>query len=138
VARCNSTWMTNQTWMPFLAFFSSYHLGKYAFWPRAPWYGQASPPASRHSRATRIRLPSIKEVCTHFCFLLLKTKKAEGTIGNGCIPERTDNLCFIHLGLPYLQNKRSINETTTTTPPRHSEGHRQTRKEQAMPVSPRP
>jgi hypothetical protein len=56
-------------------------------------------------------------------------------VGNGCISDSVNNLCFIHLGPPYLHNKRSTNRTTTTTLMRHREGHGQTRKEQVTSVS---
>jgi hypothetical protein len=59
-------------------------------------------------------------------------------VGNGCIPDRVNNLCFIHPGLPYLQSKMSTNQTTPTTPPRCREGRGQMRKEQAMPANLRP
>jgi hypothetical protein len=122
----------------FLAFFSSSCLSKYAFRPRVPQYEQASPRASRHSGATWIRLASIQEVCTHFCFLQLKKKKTERMVGNIYMLDCMNNLCFIHLGLLYLQNKKSTNQTTTTTPPRRLVGHGKMRKEQVMVVSLRP
>jgi hypothetical protein len=59
-------------------------------------------------------------------------------VGNGCISDSVNNLCFIHLGPPYLHNKRSTNRTTATTLMRHREGRGQTRKEQVTPASPRP
>jgi hypothetical protein len=59
-------------------------------------------------------------------------------VGNGGTLDRAKNLCFIHLGIPYLQRRRSANQSTTTTLPCRRESRGQTRKEQATPVSPRP
>jgi hypothetical protein len=37
---------------------------------------------------------------------VLKRKNIEGTVGNGCILDRTNNLRFIHSGPPYLQKQK--------------------------------
>jgi hypothetical protein len=53
--------------------------------------------------------------------------KIQGTIGNRCIQDCTNNLRFSYLGLPYF-TKQKNNQLDNTTPTHHLEGHAQMRK----------
>jgi hypothetical protein len=41
----------------------------------------------------------------YFYTYIYMIKKTEGMVGNGHIPDCTNNVCFSHWGLPYLQKR---------------------------------